>query len=106
MSNGMNKATYEELDPMRAEIDALTGRTLLKFGAPWCGYCIAAEPLIEAVLAAHPEVGCLRIEDGPGRPLGRSFRVISWNPHRAKASSDTADQSVARASRSCRESGR
>lgn len=31
-----------------------------------------------AVLEAHPEIRHLKIEDGPGRRLGRSFRVKLW----------------------------
>lgn len=30
------------------------------------------------MLAQHPAVRHLRIEDGPGRRLGRSFRVKLW----------------------------
>ena len=33
---------------------------------------------IGAVLARHPEVSHIKIEDGKGRPLGRSFRVKLW----------------------------
>ncbi|HWK52062.1 MAG TPA: thioredoxin family protein, partial [Steroidobacter sp.] len=29
-------------------------------------------------LAAHPELRHYKVEDGPGRPLGRSFRVKLW----------------------------
>jgi len=65
-------------EPTRAEIDTLTGPTLLEFGARWCGYCQAAQPLIAEVTRQHPAVRHLKIEDGKGRPLGRSFRVKLW----------------------------
>ena len=51
---------------------------MIEFGAPWCGHCIAAQPPLEAALARHPDVRHLKIEDGRGRPLGRSFRIKLW----------------------------
>jgi thioredoxin 1 len=65
-------------DPTRADIDALTGPTLLEFGTGWCGYCRAAQPDIAAALRNHPEVRHIRIEDGRGRTLGRTFGVKLW----------------------------
>lgn len=69
---------YAEKEPARADVDGLAGATLLEFGSPWCGYCLAAQPLIDAALARHPNVRHLKIADGSGRPLGRSFRVKLW----------------------------
>ena len=65
-------------EPARAGIDALPEAVVLEFGTDWCGHCIAAQPLIAAAFARHPQLRHLRIEDGPGRPLGRSFRVKLW----------------------------
>ena len=70
--------SYEAIEPGRAAIDALAGPTVLEFGAPWCGHCLSAQPLLAAALAAHPDVRHIRIEDGSGRPLGRSYRVKLW----------------------------
>lgn len=70
---------YAAVEPARAETDAWAGPAVIEFGAPWCGHCIAAQPLIEAAFADdHHDVRHLKIEDGPGRRLGRSFRVKLW----------------------------
>lgn len=68
----------EEKVPAREEIDRMTGPVLLEFGTPWCGYCQAAQRDIVALLAEHPDVRHVKVEDGPGRRLGRSFRVKLW----------------------------
>ncbi|SMF99641.1 thioredoxin family protein [Burkholderia singularis] len=64
--------------PTRAEIDSLAGATVIEFGANWCSICAAAQPAIRDSFSAHPTVRHLKIEDGPGRPLGRSFRIKLW----------------------------
>lgn len=64
--------------PPRADIDALQGPTVIEFGTSWCGYCRAAQPLIAEVFQDHADVRHLKIEDGSGRPLGRSFRIKLW----------------------------
>ncbi len=69
---------YREEQPERAEIDALPGASLLVFGTNWCGYCRAAQRPLETALAEHPDVRVIKVEDGKGRPLGRSFRVKLW----------------------------
>jgi thioredoxin 1 len=69
---------YATEQPQRADIDALAGTVLLEFGTNWCGICRGAQPRIESALAAHPEWRRLKVEDGPGLPLGRSFRVKLW----------------------------
>lgn len=65
-------------EPTRAEVDAFTEPTLLEFGTGWCGYCRAAQPDIAAALKNHPAVRHIKVDDGKGRPLGRSFRVKLW----------------------------
>lgn len=69
---------YAASEPTRGDVDALAGLTLVEFGAPWCGFCIGAQALVEAALARRPDVRHLKVEDGRGRPLGRSFRIKLW----------------------------
>ena len=64
--------------PSRADVDALQGLTLLEFGTDWCGHCRAAQPAVAEALAQQPQWRHLKVEDGPGRALGRSFRVKLW----------------------------
>ncbi len=71
-------SAYANPGPGRDEVDALPGATLLEFGTDWCGHCRAAQPLLAQVLAAHPGLRHLKVEDGSGRPLGRSFAVKLW----------------------------
>jgi thioredoxin 1 len=72
------ETSYATTAPSRGEVDALAGATVLEFGTGWCGWCRAAQPLIGAAFASHPGVRHIKVEDGPGRPLGRSFRVKLW----------------------------
>ncbi|RJG04545.1 thioredoxin family protein [Noviherbaspirillum sedimenti] len=70
--------TYAANEPPREEIDALMGATLVEFGAPWCGFCRTAQGPLAAAMAQHPGVRHIKIEDGKGRRLGRSFGVRLW----------------------------
>lgn len=70
--------SYAATEPARADVDALPGPTMVEFGAPWCGFCIGAQALIEQAFDGHDGVRHIKIEDGPGRRLGRSYRVKLW----------------------------
>lgn len=65
-------------EPRRDEIDMLSGPTLLEFGTDWCGFCRAAQPRIAEAFEQHHAVRHVKVEDGKGRPLGRSFQVKLW----------------------------
>lgn len=69
---------YAATEPARADIDKLEGPTLVEFGSAYCGYCRAAQPAIAAALAEHPRVRHIKIADGRGRRLGRSYKVKLW----------------------------
>ena len=64
--------------PTRDEVDHTAGPLLLEFGAPDCGYCRALAPQVQALLKDHPGVRHVKVEDGPGQALGRSFGVKLW----------------------------
>ncbi|PTR16422.1 thioredoxin 1 [Nitrosospira sp. Nsp2] len=70
--------TYAAVEPSRGEINALDGAAVVEFGASWCGFCRAAQPLIASAFSQYPSLRHIKIEDGKGRPLGRSFRVTLW----------------------------
>ena len=71
-------APYEP-EPAKQTIDEMKGPAVVEFGTNWCGYCQAAQPLIESAFANQPAaVRHIKVEDGKGRPLGRSFRVKQW----------------------------
>ena len=62
----------------REQADVLPGVTVLQFGTDWCGYCRAAEKVIDPVLDTADGPRRVFVEDGKGRPLGRSYRVKLW----------------------------
>ncbi|MGH8786664.1 MAG: thioredoxin family protein [Cupriavidus necator] len=69
---------YAATEPTRTEVDALPGATVLEFGAPWCGYCQRAQPALAEAFDVHRALRHLKIEDGSGRRLGRSFHIKLW----------------------------
>jgi thioredoxin 1 len=68
---------YATTEPSRTDIDASEGITLLEFGAPGCGFCLAIQPALEKSLQ-DVSLSHVKVEDGSGRPLGRSFGVKLW----------------------------
>ncbi len=68
---------YASEQPLRTDIDALSGPVIVDFGTNWCGHCNAAQPLVDAALSGQA-VRHIKVEDGSGRVLGRSFGVKIW----------------------------
>lgn len=77
MNQHINENMNHHSQITRADIDQSTGLVMLEFGASWCGYCQAAQPLIAAALH-ESHVQHIRIEDGKGQRLGRSYAVKLW----------------------------
>ncbi len=71
-----NPYTVESMT--RDDVDRMTGPAVLDFGTNWCGFCQGARPKIDAALVGHDDVSHIKIEDGKGRALGRSFAVSLW----------------------------
>lgn len=69
---------YDAAQPARADIDAMSGPVVVDFGTNWCGHCQAARPLVADAFEPYPDVRHVRVEDGSGRALGRSFGVKLW----------------------------
>lgn len=69
---------YAQIEPARVEIDRLEGPTVVEFGSPSCGYCRAAQALLAMAFADHPRLRHIKVADGSGKPLGRSFKVKLW----------------------------
>jgi thioredoxin 1 len=69
---------YLNPGPTREEVDSLEGPVVLEFGTEWCGHCQAAAPAVAEALREFSGTRHIKVEDGPGRPLGRSFRVKLW----------------------------
>lgn len=70
--------SYSSNAPSREEVDALQGVVLLEFGTDWCTHCQAAQADLAEAFAEYPGLHHLKIEDGPGRNLGRTFKVKLW----------------------------
>jgi len=64
--------------PTRDELDKTSGPLVVEFGASWCGHCRSLKPHLEKLLEKMSGVPFLWVEDGRGKPLGRSFQVKLW----------------------------
>ncbi|MBT9582155.1 thioredoxin family protein [bacterium] len=71
-------AHYPPAEPPRSQVDNWQGLVVLEFGTPWCPLCRAAQPALRAALQDCPGIRHVKVEDGKGKPLGRSFGVKLW----------------------------
>jgi thioredoxin 1 len=62
----------------RADLDILKEPAVVEFGSSWCGYCQAAQPIIAAALIQYPNINHIKIEDGRGQRLGRTYAIKLW----------------------------
>ncbi|MEW4451412.1 thioredoxin family protein [Bremerella sp. JC817] len=69
---------YREVVPSRQEIDQSQGRLVIEFGQNWCEHCQKLSDTVQALLTEHPEINHIRVADGRGKRLGRTFRVKLW----------------------------
>lgn len=65
-------------EPDAAAVQALPGLVVLEFGTDWCPHCLGAQGAIRTVLEPRSDVQHIKVEDGPGRRLGRAYRVKLW----------------------------
>ena len=69
---------YAEEAPTLNQVNELNSDAVLEFGAPWCGHCQAAEPVVRQALSEYPEWLHIKVYDGKGKRLGRAFGIKLW----------------------------
>lgn len=62
----------------RDELKQTRGAMVVEFGTNWCGICRGAQADIKSAMDNHPSVPHVKVEDGKGRRLGRTFGVKLW----------------------------
>lgn len=63
--------------PTKEQLETMQGALVLEFGIESCSFCRAAQPSISSALVRRPGVPHLKVDDSPGRALGRSFDVTA-----------------------------
>jgi len=64
--------------PSYEDLADLLGTVAVEFGVDWCPHCQAAQPFLREALDERRDITHIKIEDGPGRKLGRHFKVKLW----------------------------
>lgn len=70
--------TFTEPAPTLDDLAELPDTIAIEFGVDWCPHCQAAQPFLEAALHDRRDIIHIKVEDGPGRKLGRHFKVKLW----------------------------
>ena len=70
--------TYSEDSLTLKQLSQMSGDAFLEFGAPWCGHCKAAEPAIQEAFEDYSDLPHIKVYDGKGKKLGRTFKVKLW----------------------------
>lgn len=76
-AGGMYEPNWTIETVTREDVDAMKGKVLLEFGADWCPHCQNVQTALEAQMGSNA-IPHLKVTDGRGQKLGRSFRVKLW----------------------------
>ncbi len=74
----MAEFKYAHQELTREEVDAWQEPAVIEFGANWCEHCQAAQTPFRQAIVGYEHLRHVKVEDGRGRALGRSFRVKLW----------------------------
>lgn len=64
--------------PTPEDLAELPGTVAIEFGVDWCPHCQGAQAFLREALQDRRDITHIKIEDGPGRKLGRHFKVKLW----------------------------
>ena len=64
--------------PALEDLADLPGTVAVEFGVDWCPHCQAAQGFLREALQERRDITHIKVEDGPGRKLGRHFQVKLW----------------------------
>lgn len=69
---------FTEPAPEITDLSDLPGTVVVEFGTEWCPHCQSAQVFFREALQDRRDITHIKIEDGPGRKLGRYFKVKLW----------------------------